>query len=554
MDQDVARLNEQLSAAERAHADLLDEIADLRIEIEDLQYENEDLQEREALARALIEEAPDALFVHDLEGRFVFVNDAACKLLNFSRKEFLSMSVRDVELGVSPEQLRAFWDEAESGKAVRTEGLLRRKDGSQIPADIRIGLFDATENVAIYGIARDISERKELEERIRHSQKMEAVGTLAGGIAHDFNNILGIILGCAELGGDPLPKDHPTHEYLKEIKTATVRAKEVVQQLLSFSQKSDETREPLRIEPLVKESLKLMRSTIPANIEIETTIDEDCYRVMANPAQIHQVIINMCTNAAYAARKGGAIYVSLKNQVFRPSGTASNERRFRGEYLRMTIRDTGCGMSPELTERIFDPYFTTRDVGKGSGMGLAVVHGIVQSLGGEIKVYSQIDHGSTFDIFFPAVARRRKGFLCESEDAAVLPGGSEHILVVDDETAIVSGLKERLKGLGYTVEGYTSPEEALAAAKQQPGRFDLMITDMAMPKMTGEILIRHVKNVHPDLPVILCTGFSEWVDERAPEKIRAVKVLLKPITREELARSIREVMDSSRRKLSSGTA
>lgn len=552
MPRDILELTEKLMAAEKTHTDLLDEIADLRVEIEDLQFENEDLQEREALVRALLEEAPDAFFVHDLVGRFVFVNDASCRLLGYDRDEFLSLSVQDVEFGISPEQMKAFWAEVESGKTVHTDGLLRRKDGSHISVDIRIGLFDATENKVIYGIARDISERKKLEERVRHSHKMEAVGTLAGGIAHDFNNILGIILGCAELGGDPLPKDHPTHEYLQEIKMATARAKEVVQQLLSFSQKSDEIREPLRIEPLVKESLKLMRSTVPANIEIEATIDEDCNMVIANPSQIHQVMINLCTNAAHATRKGGTITVSLQNRKF--IATESKEYPYQGDYLQLTISDTGCGIEPELTERIFDPYFTTKDIGKGSGMGLAVVHGIVQSLGGAIKVSSQLDHGATFDIFLPAIAGDRHKLLGETEDATLLPTGCERIVVVDDEILIVNGLRERLDGLGYITEGYTSPEEALAAVNTHPERFDLLITDMAMPKMTGDTLIRLVKRVRPDLPVILCTGFSEWVDEQAPEKIGALKILLKPITRENLAYAVRYAIDRNRATYGDGIA
>jgi PAS domain S-box-containing protein len=541
-------LREELLAMEKAHEALLDEIADLRAENEELYLDNEDLREGESLIRALIEKAPDAFFVHDLEGRFVFANQAACELLDYSREEVLSMSVQDVEYGISPEQMSAYWEDVGAGKTVHTEGLLKHKNGFHMAADIRIGLFDAAEKTVIYGIARDISERKKMEERLRQSHKMEAVGTLAGGIAHDFNNILGIILGCAELGGDALDTNHPTREYLKEIKIGVARAKEVVQQLLSFSQVPDETREPLRIDPLVKESVKLMRSTIPANIEIDTTIDDDCYRVMANPAQIHQVMINMCTNAAHATRRGGSIHVRLKNRIFMPSDTDADNLQYRREYLQLTIQDTGCGIPPELTERIFDPYFTTKDVGKGSGMGLAVVHGIVQSLGGVITVTSRLGKGTIFDIFLPAAARPQRAFLAEVEDSELLPVGTECILAVDDEVAIVNGLKERLEALGYVVEGHTCPEEALAAAKKQPDRFDLMITDMAMPKMTGETLIRHVQQVRPDMPVILCTGFSEFVDERAPEKIGAVKILLKPITRAEFACSVREAIDGDRPK------
>ncbi|MEJ2154218.1 MAG: ATP-binding protein [Desulfobacteraceae bacterium] len=538
-------LREELLAMESVQEALLEELADLRAENEELQLDNEVMRERESLIRALIEQAPDAFFVHDLEGRFVFANQAACELLNYSREEILAMSVHDLEYGISPEQIKAYWEEVGAGKSVRTEGLLRHKDSSHLPADIRIGLFDAAEKTVIYGIARDISQRKKMEERLRQSHKMEAVGTLAGGIAHDFNNILGIILGCAELGGDPLDVHHPTIEYLKEIKSGVARAKDVVRQLLNFSQDSDETREPLRISPLVKASVKLMRSTTPANIDICTSIDDNCYKIMANPAQIHQVMINMCTNAVHATRRGGSIDIELKNRILMPADTDSDSFQFRRACLQLTIRDTGCGIAPELTERIFDPYFTTKDFGRGSGMGLAVVHGIVQRLGGVIHVTSQLDEGTTFDIYLPAAATQQQQHSAGAPDEGSLPVGIEHILVVDDETAIVNGLKERLEALGYSVEGYTSPEQALITVKHRPDRFDLMITDMAMPKMTGEILIRQVQQLRTDLPVILCTGFSEWVDEQAPEKIGAAKILLKPITREELACSVREVIDGA---------
>ena len=543
MARDSDKLRKELAAMEKTHEALLDEIAYLRADNDALLFENEDLRERESLTRALIERAPDAFFVHDLEGRFVFANQAACDLLDYSEEEIHSMSVQDVECGLSPEQMKAIWDDVSAGKTIHTESLLKRKDGSRLTADIRIGLFDAAEKPVVYGIARDISERKKMEERLRQSHKMEAVGTLAGGIAHDFNNILGIILGCAELGADPLDARHPTVEYLKEIKLGVTRAKEVVQQLLSFSQNSDEDREPLRIEPLVKASVKLMRSTIPANIDLYTTIDDDCHTVMASPTQIHQIVINMCTNAAHATRRGGSIHSRLKNKIFMLSDADDRALHCQGEYLQLTVQDTGCGIAPELMERIFDPYFTTQEVGKGSGMGLAVVHGIVQSIGGVIHVTSQLGEGTTFDVFFPAAARPQGRLMAEAEDTQLLPSGCERILVVDDEINIVNGLKERLEALGYTVDGHTCPEEALATSRRQPDRFDLMITDMAMPKMTGETLIRHVQQVRPDLPVILCTGFSEWVDEQAPEKIGAVKILLKPIAREELACAVREVLD-----------
>jgi PAS domain S-box-containing protein len=544
--QELEALQAQIAQLRKDKADLEDEIIDLRLENEDLQLENEDLFEREALVRELIEKAPDAFFAHDLEGRFVFANDFSCKAMGCSHEEILELSVQDVESGLTPEQIQTYWDEVVAGKTVHTEGLIKRSDGTTLPMDIRIGLFDASGNQVIYGIARDITERNQLDERLRQVHKMEAVGTLAGGIAHDFNNILGIILGCSELAGDPLPDDHPAREYMEEIKLAVMRAKEVIRQLLSFSQASDHCLEPLSVGPLVKETLKLMRATISANIELEADISADCYVVKANPAQIHQLMINLCANAAHATRDGGCIEVSLKNRVFEDDDNRNDGSGLCGKYLQLAIRDTGCGMPPHIIDRIFDPYFTTKEVGKGCGMGLAVVHGIVESLGGEIGVESQPGQGAVFNIFLPALEEMAQTELGGDGGAGSLPKGHERVLVVDDEVLIIDVLRERLEGLGYVVDGFAAPLKVLDAFQRRPEKYDLLITDMAMPKMTGEMLIAMVKQIRSDIPVILCTGYSERVDATNPEAVGADKILLKPIDRQELAVSVRQVLDAVR--------
>jgi CheY-like chemotaxis protein/anti-sigma regulatory factor (Ser/Thr protein kinase) len=269
---------------------------------------------------------------------------------------------------------------------------------------------------------------------------------------------------------------------------------------------------------------------------------------MANPAQIHQVMINLCTNAAYATRDGGTIEVRLKDREFDCDGILTDAQELSGKYLQLAIRDTGCGMAPDIIERIFDPYFTTKEVGKGSGMGLAVVHGIVESLGGIVRVESKLGKGTTFNIFLPAVEKQPQTMAATDEGPNLLPKGSERVLVVDDEVLIISGLKERLERLGYVVEGFAAPLEALEAFKRQPDKFDMLITDMAMPILTGEMLIAKVKQVRADLPVILCTGFSERIDEKKPEDLGASKIMLKPIDRRELALSVRQVLDGHRRE------
>jgi PAS domain S-box-containing protein len=542
--QELEELREQIRQLRKVNADLEDEIIDLRLENEDLQVENEDLYEREALVRELIEKAPDAFFAHDLNGRFVFANDFSCKVMGCSREEILKLSVQDVECGITPEQIQMHWDDVAEGKTVHTEGLIKRNDDTTLPMDIRIGLFEASGNQVIYGIARDITERKQFEDRLRQVHKMEAVGTLAGGIAHDFNNILGIILGCSELAGDPLPDDHPAREYLEEIKLAVLRAKEVIRQLLSFSQASDHCLEPLSMVPLVKETLKLMRATISANIELEADIPANCYMVKANPAQIHQVVINLCANAAHATRDGGSIEVRLRNRVFENDNHCKDALGLHGKYLQLTIRDTGYGMPPDITDRIFDPYFTTKEEGKGSGMGLAVVHGIVESLDGKIRVKSRHGQGTVFNIFLPALDRVAQVELVVDHNGGAIPKGNERVLVVDNEALIINGLRERLEGLGYVVDSFMAPLKVLDAFKRQPEKYDLLITDMAMPKMTGEMLISLVKQIRADIPIILCTGYSERVDVTNPKAVGADKIMLKPIDRRELAVSVRQVLDA----------
>ncbi len=526
----------QIAKLKATHSRMVDELSRLHGEIHLL-------RKQEALFSALVEQAPDALFAHDLDGRFVFVNDVACQSLGYARDELLAMTMQQVEQGWDTRKIEAIFEEVATGKTVHTEGKLRRKDGTHMPVEIRIGLFDVMGSRLIYGIARDLSERLMYEERLRQAHKMEAVGTLAGGIAHDFNNILGIVLGCAELAADPLGEDHPAHEYLQEIRLAVRRAKEVVWQLLSFSQKSDEGQKPMNIAPLIKQSLKLLRSTIPANIEFQWVIDEECGRIMANPTQIHQVMINLFANAAHATREGGRIEVLLRNAIFEEAGDLRGDRPAAAKCLRLRVKDNGCGIAPDLLARIFEPYFTTKDVGKGSGMGLAVVHGIVQRHGGLIRVTSTPGRGTAFDLFFPAVDTPDPEPGADGGPAANLPGGNETILVVDDETAIHRGQRSILESLGYQVEDFGTPMEALERLRAQPHRFDLLITDMAMPRLTGDTLIERCREIRPDLPAILCTGFSERIDGRTSQELGVSTVLLKPVDGRTLAMAVRQALE-----------
>ncbi|BBO77585.1 hypothetical protein DSCW_50020 [Desulfosarcina widdelii] len=390
------------------------------------------------------------------------------------------------------------------------------------------------------------AEKRQLENQLRQSQKMEAIGTLAGGIAHDFNNVLSIILGNTELALATISKKEGACQNLERILTASLRAREMIQQLLSFSRKEESGRKPLHLNHVVGESLKLMRASLPTNIAIETDISTAELTTVADATQIHQVMLNLCTNAAHAMATGGVLTIRLEPVLM--DGTAGIEGLAPGSYARLIIADTGHGIKKNIIERIFDPYFTTKETGKGTGMGLSVVHGIVKSSGGAIRAFSKPGQYTEFHIYLPAVDT-----VVDEEPADLgqqLPGGGEHILLVDDEEMLVDMMQQVLEQLGYTVSAYTDSSTALDGFRSQPRTYDLMITDMTMPGMNGLELTRAVKAVRKNLPVILCTGFNEQVSEKNAQSMGIQSLVMKPVGMQQLAETIRSVLtpDSTERR------
>ncbi len=384
-------------------------------------------------------------------------------------------------------------------------------------------------------------DKKKFETQLRQAHKMEAIGTLTGGIAHDFNNILGIIIGNTELALDDIPERSPAHFNLEEILKASRRAKDVVMQLLSFSRQTDQERKPIKLVPIIQDTVKLLRATIPMSVDIRQNIDDTSDTIFADPTQIHQLMLNLCTNAAHAMEDtGGILEIGIKNVVLDVVSAALYPDLTAGEYVKLTISDTGPGINPEIRERVFDPYFTTKDVGKGTGMGLSVVHGIVKSHGGAIIIDSQLERGTTFSIFFQVV---KKEAVEEIETEEELPFGSERILFVDDEASMVYVGRYRLERLGYKIEAKTSPVEALEAFHVNPDQFDLVITDMSMPQMTGDQLVKEILKTRPDMPTILCTGFSEKIDEDKAKEMGVRHYIEKPINKRDLAFMVRKVLD-----------
>jgi PAS domain S-box-containing protein len=380
-------------------------------------------------------------------------------------------------------------------------------------------------------------KRHRLENQLRQAQKMEAMGTLAGGIAHDFNNILSAISGFTELTLLNLPDDAAIRENLTNVKSAAGRATDLVRQILAFSRQSENEKLPIQISSVVKEALQLLRASMPSSIEIRKAIDNTPLPVMADPTQIHQIVMNLCTNALHAMESsGGTLDVSLK-QVELPSENHRPPKALPpGRYVMLTVADDGCGMDPQTMHRIFDPYFTTKTKGKGTGLGLAVVHGIVENHDGAIGVSSSPGQGTHFTIFFPVAAESSYD---QAKPKVSNPCGTERILFIDDEPMLVDIGKSMLAKLGYHVTGLTDPNAALARFQQDPSQFDMVITDLTMPGITGDRLAEKLACLRPDIPILLCSGYAKHIDGHTA----LAGNIAKPITLENLANAVRQAFD-----------
>lgn len=381
------------------------------------------------------------------------------------------------------------------------------------------------------------------ENQLQQVMKLQAIGTLAGGIAHDFNNILFPIVGYTELTMDDVPEDSLARKNLEEVLKATNRAKELVQQILTFSRQNGQEAKPLKIQTIIKEALKLLRATIPSSIEIISSIEEECGAIKGDPTQIHQIIMNLCTNAYHALQEtGGKIEVSLREANLSYEQSMQRVGLKVGRHLELIVKDNGHGMTPEVMERIFEPYYTTKEQGKGTGLGLSVIHGIIKNHGGDICVESQPRKGATFCVYLPVIDDT--DVETEPVETANAKNGNEHILLIDDEEQIIDLEQRILERLGYKVTPKTDSEEALAEFAAQPDRFDLVITDMTMPKLTGDRLARRLMDINPQIPVILCTGFNETITEEKALAMGIDRFIMKPIVKDKLAGTVRSVLDN----------
>ncbi|MBN1349012.1 PAS domain S-box protein [candidate division KSB1 bacterium] len=513
----------------------------------------EALRKSEEKLRLLFNHINDVFYSVDRNGTILEISPSVTRILGYKSEQLIGKSFPDLNI-LSPEsQQRALSDTMKvfSGESIDiAQYEFYASDGTSIYGEVSGSpIYADGKIIAVASVARNITDRKraeaekaKLEEQLRRSQKLETIGTLAGGIAHDFNNILTPIMGYADMALSSLSPSNPLHEDLEHILRAATRAKDLVEQILIFSRQLEKERKPLSLHLIVKKALKLLRPAIPTTIDIQQRIDSSCDKVLADASKMHQVIVNLCTNAYQAMEdKAGTVTIELKQVHIDADMAKIHPNLNEADYVRLTISDTGIGMNEATMERIFEPFFTTKTVDKGTGMGLSVVHGIVRSHNGEIIVLSVPGKGSKFHVYLPTA---KTEMITNAEEEQPIPGGHESILVVDDEEAVAEVLKRLLQRIGYRVVVRTNSIEALKDIRHQSKGYDLVIVDLTMPGMKGLDFARRLHKIRADLPIILMTGYGENITNGIQKQYGIKQIISKSITLKELALTIRCVIDA----------
>jgi PAS domain S-box-containing protein len=498
----------------------------------------EKLKESEERFRILADATFEGLVISH-RGKIIDTNKTFLNMIECSKEELQGTPVVDL---IAPEHRKMVSKQIQTGHQKPFEHRLICRNGKVLEVEVRPRKIIYQGKGSRLTAIRDITEQKSLESQLRQSQKMEALGTLAGGIAHDFNNKLGVIIGYTELSIESFPEDGMTKKMLRHVLSAAERAQDMVQQILSFCRQTDLIKEPVLVANILSESLKLIRSSLPTTIEIRVHIGDNLRSVLANPTQIHQIVMNLCTNAAYAMRdNGGLLEIDLSNVDISDENKDLYSGLTSGTYIRLSVTDNGEGIPKNIQNRIFDPFFTTKKAGEGTGMGLAVLHGIVKNYGGDVIVQSKVGKGTAFHILLPEMSEY---VIVKKDTPLPIPRGKENVFMVDDEYALVNLGKQILEMLGYKVTISTDSKKALNTFKVNPKKFDLVITDMTMPNMTGIQLAKEMLKIQPDIPVILCTGYSEKVDDEIAKNAGIKEFVMKPLTKNDFAYIVRRVLDN----------
>lgn len=522
---------------------------DLQLEITEKEMTAGKLEEEKERLDITLRSIAEGVISTDQKGNIVLVNQVAESLTGCtfpatagmpSFKVFTIYDVHKSKILDNPIE-----KVLKTGKAIDLQQvLLKAQDGNERLINYSCAPIKRKNDHIIGAILvfQDITDLKKIEQQLQHAQKMETIGNLAGGIAHDFNNILAAIIGFTELAIEDAPQGSNQKDNLREVAIASSRAKELVQQILAFAHKTNAEKTELRLDHIVKETFQLLRPTTPSIININLTLASDSY-VIGNASQLSQVVMNLCTNAIHSLQKsGGDLNISLTDILLETERDDTPSNMTAGKYAELTITDNGPGIAPSIIDKIFEPYFTTKEVGEGSGMGLAMVKGIVESYGGHIQVKSEHGSDTTFTVRLPITAKTsdKKEEYYQKQS----PGGKEHILLVDDEPSINRFVSRVLESLNYKVTAQKSSIEALELFKQNPQKFDLVITDMTMFAMTGDVLTAQLRQIRPDIPVILCTGYSSKINEVEAKRIGINAFVYKPISKTKLANIVREVLDA----------
>jgi PAS domain S-box-containing protein len=498
-----------------------------------------------------VDQAFEAILWYTQDAGIEYANEQACRSLGYTREELMQLKLWDIDPLFPKEQWEFNWKkfhEERRGGTISTESMNKRKDGTVFPVGVMAKHLWFGDRELHVAVVRDLTEQKRMEEEHRRleqqlfqSQKLDAIGTLAGGIAHDFNNILSGIFGFTELSLQSLDNTEQIKKYLNHVLSAAERAREMVNQILTFSRRSETDIKEITPKYIINEALKLLRASIPSTIEVRPVINSKS-AILGNPTQLHQIIVNLCANAAYAMRdRKGLLEIQLEDIDVDPAFVKIHPGLQPGKYVLLRITDTGCGIKPEFMDRVFEPFFTTKPQGEGTGLGLSVVHGIVKKFNGIVTFYSEVEKGTTFNIFLPVVVSEQIGK--DMEQDANFPRGSERVLLLDDEISILGFMRIILMNLGYSVISFNDSSAAYEEFKKNSNGYDLIITDYTMPQNTGIDIANKIKGLRDDIPVILCSGYVHKGMEEEASKAGICEVLRKPVRMADLAKAIRRCLD-----------